>query len=205
MPTSTTAVLILILFVMPGFLTSRVVGLAYPRKELSEAYLALEAIALSCLNYGLTSWLIVMFWLKHWYMNPLYFAEVAFLVLFIVPVAIGIVTIWISDSAFLQQIRSRFGLTNPVPTGWDHFFRHSGSCWVVATLKSGELIAGLYGPNSAASSYPADEDIYIEKLCRLSPSGEMEELISTSKGAIISMENVQVIEFYDLASGAAHV
>jgi hypothetical protein len=198
MPSTIGSVLVLIGFVIPGFITAWLWTLAYPRVEPGEGRLILEGLALSCVNYGIWSWLLVLAWKLAWYerVGPS-IALVAF-VLFISPVLLGIALVRVSESNWLRELRPRIGLASPVPRAWDHFFRKSGPCWVLATLKSGQVVGGLYGPDSAASSYPADEELYLERMCELSPSGEMDRIVANSKGAIIRMVDVQLLEFFDL-------
>ncbi len=60
------------------------------------------------------------------------------------------------------------------------------------------MIAGLYAGNSFASSFPAAEDLYLEKICRLSAQGEIEGIADFSRGGIIKMENVETLELFDI-------
>ncbi|MGA8073745.1 MAG: DUF6338 family protein [Candidatus Acidiferrales bacterium] len=198
MPSTIGSVLVLVGFVIPGFITLWVWSLAYGRTEPSEGRLVLEGITLSCVNYGAWSWLLVWAWARSWIHSAVPAILLAAFILFVSPMILGVTTVWLSETIWVQRVRRRFGVSSPVPKAWDHYFRKSESCWVVATLKSGKLVAGLYGPNSAASSYPAEEDIYLERLCKLSASGKMEGLIENSRGGIIRMDEVQLIEFYDI-------
>jgi hypothetical protein len=197
MPETSNAVLILLVFLVPGFIASRVLTLAFPREEPSEGRMVIEAIALSCFNYGLLSWLFVLAWKEGWLDDPSVLALLAVLALFVSPVVLGFFLIWASDSPWVASLRRRFRLTHPVPKAWDYFFRQGVPCWVVATLRDGRIVAGLYGGDSFASSYPASEDIYLERLCRLSPDGKMIGLADYSLGGIIRMENVELLEFYE--------
>lgn len=199
MPTTFSAIGVLLVFVIPGFVAGRVWEFAYPRTEPSESRLFLEGLSLSCVNYALVSWLLVLIYQKHWYQSVFLLACFSLLILLIFPVLLGFGLVAVSESNCLRRLRSRFGFANPVPTAWDYFFRKSGYCWVLATLKSGHVVAGFFGPNSSASSYPSAEDIYLERLCKLSPEGKIEGLIEYSQGAIIQMDDVELLEFYDLA------
>jgi hypothetical protein len=64
-------------------------------------------------------------------------------------------------------------------------------------MKNGKVVAGLCGNKSFASSFPADEDLYLEKVCTLSADGKMDGIVPNSMGAIIRMENVALIEFFE--------
>ncbi len=182
MPATLSALLIAVAFLMPGFIASRVLSFVYPQTEAAEARTVLTAITLSCLNYALLSWLFVLAWKQLWYENIVFLAAFVFFFLFVSPVVIA----WL-------------GVMHPIPKAWDYFFHQGAPCWVVATMKDGKVIAGLYGNDSFASSFPADEDIYVERVCMLSAEAKIEGLVTDSIGAIIRMENVALLEFFQIS------
>jgi hypothetical protein len=59
-------------------------------------------------------------------------------------------------------------------------------------------MAGLFGPNSFASSFPNKQDIYVEKLLRLDDNGQVVELIDGSAGALVKMEDLERIQFFEI-------
>ena len=198
MPETVSAIIVLLAFVTPGFIATRVLELAFPRTEPQQGRIVLEGLALSCLNYGTFSWLFVIAWKERWHETLLGLTLLTFFALFLAPVLLALSLIRISDTRSLRRLRSHFHLIHPVPKAWDYFFRQARPCWIVATLKDGHVVAGLYGNNSFTSSFPADEDIYVERLCTLSAEGKITGLAKYSRGAIIRMENVVLLEFYDL-------
>jgi hypothetical protein len=198
MPQTIEAILVLLVFVIPGFVSSWILSHAYPRAEPGEARLVLEGIALSCINYGLQSWILIFFWKMRWFEEPVYLSLMAVFSLFIAPTILALTLVKVLDSEWMRSIRERFRLAHPVPKAWDRFFRQGKPCWVIATLKDGQVVAGLYGQNSFASSFPAEEDIYLERLCELSAEGKILRLSMRSLGAIIRMENVRLMEFIEL-------
>jgi hypothetical protein len=149
-------------------------------------------------NYAILSWLLVLAWADKWYEVPALLAGLVFFVLFVSPIVIALALVKIIDTKWGRNIRIKFGIAHPVAKAWYSFFRKGIPCWVVATLKGGRLVAGLYGGKSFASSFPAQEDIYLEKLCSLSKEGEMERITDLSLGGIIRMENVEMLEFYEI-------
>jgi hypothetical protein len=198
MPTSVSAVLVLIAFIMPGFIAGRVLSSAHSNSEASDGRLVLGAITWSCINYAVLSGLLVWAWSQKWYEHPLNLALLAFCTLFLSPVLIALATVKVIDTAWGRRVRVAFGMAHPVSKAWDAFFRRGIPCWILATLKGGRVIAGLYGGNSFASSFPAPEDLYLEKICRLSAEGEIEGLADFSRGGIIRMENVESLELFDI-------
>ncbi len=197
MPSSTAAVLIIVAFVMPGFIASRVVSFTLPGTEPTDGRMLLTAITLSCLNYAVLSWLLVYAWLDKWYENPLAIASLAFSVLFVAPVLTGLAIPQIVESRWGRRVRERFQMMHPIPKAWDYFFRLRRTCWVVATMKDGHVLGGWYGVSSFASSFPAQEDLYLEKTCSMSPEGRILGVRELSQGAIIRMEDVRTLEMFE--------
>jgi hypothetical protein len=197
MPTSIQAVLVVVIFLMPGFVASRVLSYTYPSSEPTDARLILTAITLSCFNYALLSWLFVLSWKKLWYQNTTFLVFLVLLTLLISPVLSSLGLLKLVRSRWVRTFRQTFGIPHPDPKAWDYFFRRGIPCWVVATLRSGRVIGGLYGSNSFASSYPSAEDLYLEQLCNMTPEGGMAGLAALTVGGIIRMENVELLEFFE--------
>jgi len=197
MPNTFSAVLVIVVFVIPGFIANRILSAAHSRSASSDGHTVLEAIALSSLNYAFLSWLLALAWLNHWYENPFLLVTIASCTLFVSPVVIALVFARLVDTKWGANFRLAFGMAHPVLKAWDSFFRTGKICWVVATLKGGRVIAGYYGPNSYASSFPAEEDLYLEKLCKLSASGAIEGVAEFSIGGIIQMKDVETLELFE--------
>jgi hypothetical protein len=197
MPTSINAVIVIVLFLMPGFVARSVLSSIYPTSEPSETRLVLTAIALSCANYAIWSWLLILTWRDRWYEHSAFLAFLAVLILLLSPVLGTLAAVKISHTDRFRKVRQQFGIRHPSPKAWDYFFARGVACWVIATLKSGRVIGGYYGSDSFASSFPAAEDLYIEKLCNMSPDGRVTGIASLTLGGIIRMEDVQLLEFFE--------
>ncbi|MGA2302149.1 MAG: DUF6338 family protein [Candidatus Acidiferrum sp.] len=197
MPTSIQAVIVIVVFLMPGFIASRVLSYTYPRSEPTEARLVLTAITLSCFNYAILSWFLILSWKRLWYQHTAFLAFLVFLSVFISPVLSTLGLVKLAETNWIRRFRQTFGLPHPVPKAWDYFFRKGIPCWVLATLKGGQLVGGLYGENSFASSFPSEEDLYLERLCNLTPEGRMNGFADFSVGGIIRMENVELLELFE--------
>jgi hypothetical protein len=68
------------------------------------------------------------------------------------------------------------------------------------TFKNGQVMAGLFGPNSFAGSFPNKQDLYIEKLLSLDEHGNVKGLIENSAGAIVRMDDLDRIEFFEIGA-----
>jgi hypothetical protein len=196
MPSSIQAVIVVMLFLMPGFIARRILSWAYPSSEPSDAHLALTAVTLSCVNYGIWSWLLVLSWQKDWYKSDGFLALLAVLVLFLSPVVGTLVIVKFMRTSVFRRLREIFGIRHPTPKAWDYFFGRRTACWIIVTLKSGDMIGGYFGAQSFSSSFPHEEDLYLELLCDLTPEGKISRITPLSLGGIIHMEDVELLEFF---------
>ena len=68
--------------------------------------------------------------------------------------------------------------------------------WVIIHLEDGRKIGGKFDKDSFASSYPEEEQIYLEEVWKLDEEGKFIEPIERSKGIIILTNKVLFIEFF---------
>ena len=199
MPESIPQIVVLVLFIIPGFVFTRLFGFSVPLRSRETPNLILDSLSASCFNYGL---LFPLLWVilgsDFSSQHPFLFAASWFVILFAFPALLAALAIHGIESRKFQWLRHSFRLIHPVPKAWDYFFRQGKPCWVLAILNDGKVVAGLYSTNSFASSYPDEQDLYLEKLCALSSDGKMIGLIERSEGAIIHMDQVRLLEFYSL-------
>lgn len=199
MPGSFNQILVLLAFIVPGFVLMRVKCIAYPTVEASTARTVLDSLALSCVVYALVSPLLYLCYLQGWpATRPLIFALLALFVLLLAPCVLGGLYVYLARTGKARWLREFFGFPHPDPTAWDYHFRKGRAYWVWLTFKSGKVMAGLFGPNSFASSFPYQRDIYIEKLLRLDERGRVVELVDKSAGALVMMEEVERIQFFEI-------
>lgn len=199
MPTSFSQILILLVFIVPGFVAMRVKRMAYPTMEPTVAMAALDSLALSCVVYALTSPLLYVSYLHGWYgTHPVRLALLALFVVLILPCILGILYVWSSKREKLVWLRGALGFPHPDPTAWDHHFRKGRAYWIWLTFKSAQVMAGLYGPNSFASSVPQRQDLFVEKLLALDEDGKVIGWKEGSAGALVDMKNLERIELFEI-------
>jgi hypothetical protein len=93
--------------------------------------------------------------------------------LFLSPVVGTFVIVKLMRTSVFRRAREIFGIRHPTPKAWDYFFGSGAACWIIVTLKSGRVIGGYYGTESFSSSFPHEEDLYLELLCDMTPDGRM--------------------------------
>ncbi|MFQ5664189.1 MAG: DUF6338 family protein [Terriglobia bacterium] len=199
MPETLSQVVVVILFIIPGFVFTRVLGFSIPLRGRETAPLVLDSLAVSCINYALLSPVVWVTMRENFSaQHPVWFAGLWFVILFFSPTILAFLAIRFVDSPRAQWLRRALRLTHPIPKAWDYFFRQGKQCWVLATLKDDRIVAGLYSTDSFASSYPEEEDLYLEKLCTLSPEGRITGLVEGSEGVILTMADVELLELYSV-------
>ncbi|MDG4861309.1 DUF6338 family protein [Streptomyces sp. T-3] len=110
--------------------------------------------------------------------------------LFIVVIPVLAATV----EARLLDARNRASL-GAAPTGWDALFRSRGDCYIRIRLKSGIWVAGRYGKSSAASSFPAPPDIYLQVQHDIDPEQHIIGLpIPHSGGVYVPGTEIELME-----------
>ena len=199
MPTTMSQVLILVAFLIPGFILVRVKRLSYPSAEEPFQRTLLDSLTLSCIVHGLASPL--------WYWcyasgtatrRPVVTGLMVFAILFAIPALLGLIYNLLAASGGARWLRELLKIPDPLPTAWDFYFRKRPGCWVRVILKSGQVIAGLFGPSSFASSFPRNQDLFLEKLLSLDEDGMVLGWADYSAGALVKMEEVERLEFFEI-------
>lgn len=181
-----------LIFFIPGFISLKVYTLLIPsgRKDFSKSLF--EIIGYSSLNFAALWWLIIIIHSGIFYneYKVLYFLALIF-IFFIMPVLWPFILLKISSWGPIAR-----RILNPIPTPWDYVFNKRESYWVIAHLKNGKKIGGIFGKNSFASSYPDEEQIYLEEVWQLNDQNGFEAKIERSNGIIIFRDEVLALEFF---------
>lgn len=189
---SETLRLVLIFFV-PGFVSMRVHDLYVPSERRDFSKSLMEAVSFSCINFAIFYWAIVAihsegFPSEHpvWY----YLSSVA--ILFVAPIFWPILYSWTMGLPFFRR-----RTIHPIPKPWDYLFSQGDSFWEIVHMKDGRRIGGRYDTRSFASSYPAEEQIYLEEVWHLDKKGRFKERVESTQGLIISKADFEAIEFFN--------
>lgn len=199
MPQSLNAVIAIILFIIPGFITDRIIALTIPRAKRESTEIILTAITFSCINYAIFSWLILLMIFTVRYETWFIFSWLVILLLG--PIIEGFAFNWLVNSKLYRKIFSLLKLKNIrlIPKSWDYQFGKEEPYWILITLKDGNKIGGFFGTHSFASSFPAEEDLYIEELWEIDEEGRFEQPIENSGGCLVRRNDINFIEFFKLS------
>jgi hypothetical protein len=186
--------LIFIAFVIPGFLllkTNAVLGLE-PIADSSKQ--VVDAVAYSCLNYGLLFWPILMVENSSLRASNqgMYFAFYAFVVL-VSPVLLALLWRRLRTTQLLQRI-----LPHPVAKPWDYVFRQRQPYWVIVTFKDGKQIAGRYDARSFSSASPAPEQLYLQETWVQNSEGGFERPRTNTAGILVLGSEIRAVELVNV-------
>lgn len=209
-----TAVLLVIFFLIPGFLWKRTAEVlsryAKPRKtEL------LEYVTLSCFNYLFASPIICALLVK-WpaglelgklgtLRTHIPYVGWWLLLIFLLPVAAGIATACLARMRVLRTFLSRFGLSviHPAPTAWDYAFARNESYWARIQLTDGGYMEGVFDSSSLASSVPGERDVFLEAAYEWDESARQYIAVEGNQGVWVNAASIQTITFMRLRSTSA--
>jgi hypothetical protein len=185
---------VLLVLILPGFISMRVFELLVPTRSTSAGREALEALSYGALNFGI--WAVpVLHWLPVLQTRPLRATLAAILILIVSPAALALGARTLLVWPFLRR-----WVVHPVPTAWDHFFGLRKAAWMRIHLKNGRFIGGWYGPASFAGSDPEWRDLYVEQAWELDPhSGGFKQKISDTMGFLVRMDDCELIEILSLS------
>lgn len=182
--------LLFIVFVIPGFVSLKAYELFFPAQRMESTKQIVEAVTYSCINYALLFWPIMLVEQSGIKKSCafLYFLF-CIIVLFVAPMLW--VWLWkkIRMSNFFQN-----NAPHPTQKPWDFVFSQRKPYWVKVTLKNGSVIAGRYAENSFASSYPDEEQIYLEETWLVNKKGGFERKKNLTAGVIILSSEISHIE-----------
>lgn len=182
----------LFLFI-PGFISLKVYDLFVPNERRDFSKSIVEVIAYSTFNLAILFPIINELNTDNFYFNHPIWSYFFLLVGFIMmPILWAYIYVRIIN---WKIISSR--IVHPIQKPWDLKFSDGEPAWIIVHLKDGRLIGGLYQENSFVSSYPAEEQIYLECVWKLTEDGKFMEAIVGSKGIIIFESEIIAVEFYD--------
>lgn len=188
------SIVLIILFVIPGSITDKIIRYRFPERKESPTKLLLDSIFYSCLNYAFFLWLVI---LSLRYIEPGPQIAWPFFLAWIGIILVGPFLL----ACLIVRLMTKFpalGLLHPIPTAWDYHFGKRRSYWVLVAFKDGSQIGRLYSKSSFASSFPQAQDLYIEQLWEVAKGGILRERIEDSAGAWVDMDNVQTLEFWEV-------
>ncbi len=179
-----------IAFVVPGFIAIKAYELLSPSRYTDSSKQIIDAISYSCLNYAI---LLCPIYLvetsKLSESNPHLYISFYFFVMFVFPIILVLGWKYLRQLEYIQKF-----VPHPTQKPWDFVFSKRLAYWVTVTLKDGQKVAGMYGPNSFASSAPAEEQLYLEEYWLLKEDGGFDRPVHQTAGILILSSEIVSVE-----------
>lgn len=210
-PATGTAILILGVFVLPGFVTLLFRERTYVvRDEASTFERLLTALYYSALIYVIAlfaGWLIgglddgdlVAFYQGHKTLGLYLLA--GFIIGLLLPVAISEAgRLWMGSKTWRPRLLARLGI-NPghsTRSAWNEMFAHEGTAMIRVTLTDGRVVGGYYGPGSLASYSEHNQDLLISQRWVLDDEKWFVEPAQGSLGVWIPASEIASVELTEV-------
>jgi len=176
---------------VPGFISVKIHDLLIPPKERDYSKSIYEVISYSLFNYALLSPLLYLGFQGNFYLNfrLLFFVILVFTYL-VFPILLPIILINLRKSKCVIKY-----IQNPTTTSWNYIFEKRRAYWIIIHTTDNKKIGGIYGPESYATSYPEEEQIYVEKLWEMPAAGGFGDKIPNTAGGLFFKKDIKYIEF----------
>lgn len=178
-------------YFIPGFISLKVYELLIPSDSKDFSKSLYEVIGYSTLNFAAFFWVVYLLPKNFSTNHPTWYVAFQFLVIFITPILWPVLFINLSSHKWLSKY-----FRNPAPTPWDFVFMADKAFWVIVHLKDGTKVGGIYSNQSAASSYPSTEQVFLEEVWNLDEDGKF--LAQAERGCgILILSDIKFIEFFE--------
>ena len=169
-----------LILVVPGLISMHMYCFLFAAREIDWKGGLVQALFYSSLNLVVCLPILVPihrneFLDKH----PYWYTAGLMLVLLVIPATWPFLFQWVLR---WQWLASRIQL--PYPTAGDYFFGRRDPVFVLIQLRNGSRIGGYYGPQSYATSFPTEGDIYLETVYHVDEDGNFKESVEGSSGVV---------------------
>lgn len=189
----TSNLILFIGFVIPGFIAIKFYELLIPSSQVDSKKQIIDAIAYSCFNYAIWIGPILSIEASSLRGNyPIVYTGFYMVVLFGSPIIMALLWRAIRTSRAFQTAAA-----HPTLKPWDYVFFQKKSYWIKITLKDGSKIGGKYSDQSFSSSFPAEEQIFLEESWVINLEGGFERPKNRTAGILIFGSEVACLEFFD--------
>lgn len=209
-PATGTALLVLAAFVLPGFVAILVKERIYEVPDEQQSFdRVLQTLYYSLLVYSVPVVVAVLAGVDRSDFESLFrgqadlriTAGLAIGITLILPMAIAYAgRRWMISEARQTVLDAlKVSITHRTPSSWDYAWEDGEPCLVVATLKSGEVVGGYYGPNSHSGYGSQHRDLFLEERWSVQEveGGRMRlEPLERTLGAWLAADDLVVVERY---------
>jgi len=207
------AVVLAILFLIPGLIWKKMADLASPYRNRKKVDF-LECFMFSCWNYLVAG---VFFGWAYIDRCPAdieptlncvksHFAYFALWVLpvFVLPAGLGFAATKLARRESIRARFCRYGiyLLHPAPTAWDFVFAREESYRARVELLDGKLLEGLFGSGSLASTEEEERDLFLEGVYEIDEASGGYSKVKRNQGVWIHKDQIKAIRFFSIEEGS---
>ena len=206
MPTTWVALLIAVLFLVPGFLADFALGRWVVRGRREAQEFILTMLALSFINYALFAPFLVPVLVQaeregyraYARAHPVELTLLTVAVLIVAPLGEAVLFGNLLQSPRVVDWLARwFGVQiRTIPKSWDFVFSRGEYYLVLVTLTDGSRLGAGWGPNSFASWFPHEEDIYFEVVYSLLEDDSFGDPVPLSAGILLKRADIRSLELF---------
>jgi len=185
--------------VVPGVVAAKVYALLVPSDARNWSDDLIEIATYGFITYGL------FFWAYHLVTtgsfprdHPVVATLFTLLLVTVPPALLALLAFkvrqswWVGIATWLHV-----PVTEQEPTAWDYFFSEKRPVMVLAYLRSGDVVGGLYRAKSNASAYPHPQQIYLEEIWELDePTSAFLHPIADTAGCILNHDDIEKLYFF---------
>lgn len=212
-PATGTALLILVVFVLPGFVTILVKERIYEVPDEQHAFeRLLQTLYYSLLVYSIPAILAVLVGTNRSDFERLFEGEsdlrvtaaIAVAIALILPISVAYAGRRWMISEYRQHLLARLkvSITHRTPSSWDYAWEDGEPCLVVAKLKNGETVGGYYGPKSHSGYGSQHRDLFLEERWSVTPdeTGDTRlERLERTLGVWLAADEIVAVERYGVS------
>lgn len=197
MPATEGALVILIFYLLPGFIIDRLLSQNFVRGKRETTEIVVGAVFWSLVHYAVC-WTIVMrlVGVGDWDKVALAVGSPRWaLILLVLPLIEAVLIARLVGTHNVARFMRFLGFRiHPIPKSWDYVFSRAEGYLVLATLSDGSRIGGRVG---FASSFPNDEDLYLDETWKLADNGAFLEPMPMA-GALLKRSDIRILELYEI-------
>lgn len=196
---SYTALIIVLLFVVPGFIIDSVLRRFIPLKNNNSESTYLRLLIFSCYHYGLYAIPIYYVFVSKLYnSSPTIIISSFLFIIFGSPLIIGFLIVIIRSKNYHEWFVKKFNVKpiKSISVAWDYFFSKTETIFATVYFKDATVVNGKFGASSYASSISSERDLYLECIYEVDENGNW-EVKQGSQGMLIKAEEIKAVEFFE--------
>lgn len=203
MPTTVTSLVIIVIFVLPGFIFDWTLERLVPLRAKSDLQRVLSALVFSGLMWLVPGMPLYRYWLHAQSISGTAWRSAIFIVGLPLILGCAVAKLGTPVRDFLSN-RLGIRVLDPHPAAWDWAMSRRKGDWVIVQTTDGKVYGGIYGAKSQAGESTSSPDLFLEQSWKIDPrTKEFLKAHANSGGLYFSADSIQHVEFRKPANRGA--